>query len=103
MFGGHQLGPWTGFALLCGYAIVLTGLAAWRLQPPRRLNTRKGCEDTRMSFWTPVENPGRSPSPPRVFDIGCSRQPGPYAEHPCPGGRVQQTGRFNGLFEVTYW
>ena len=32
LFGGHQLGPWTGFAVLCGYAIVLTGLAAWRLQ-----------------------------------------------------------------------
>ena len=32
LFGGHQLGPWTGFALLCGYAVVLTGLAAWRLQ-----------------------------------------------------------------------
>jgi ABC-2 type transport system permease protein len=32
LFGGHQLGPWTGFAVLCGYAIVLTGLAAWRLR-----------------------------------------------------------------------
>jgi len=31
LFGGHQLGPWTGFAVLCGYAVVLTGLAAWRL------------------------------------------------------------------------
>ena len=28
---GHELGPWTGFAVLCGYAVVLTGLAAWRL------------------------------------------------------------------------
>ena len=25
LFGGHQLGPWTGFAVLCGYAVVLTG------------------------------------------------------------------------------
>jgi len=32
LFGGHQLAPWTGFAVLCGYAVVLTGLAAWRLR-----------------------------------------------------------------------
>jgi hypothetical protein len=32
LFGGHQLGPWAGFAVLCGYAVVLTGLAAWRLR-----------------------------------------------------------------------
>ena len=32
LFGGHQLGPWTGFAVLCCYAVVLTGLAAWRLR-----------------------------------------------------------------------
>jgi ABC-2 type transport system permease protein len=32
VFGGHQLGPWTGFAVLCGYAVVLTALAAWRLR-----------------------------------------------------------------------
>jgi len=32
LFSGHQLGPWTGFAVLCGYAVVLTGLAAWRLR-----------------------------------------------------------------------
>ena len=29
---GHELSPWAGFAVLCGYAIVLTGLAAWRLR-----------------------------------------------------------------------
>jgi ABC-2 type transport system permease protein len=28
----HPLGPWTGFAVLCGYAVLLTGLAAWRLR-----------------------------------------------------------------------
>lgn len=28
----HPLGPWTGFAVLCGYAVVLTGLAAWQLR-----------------------------------------------------------------------
>ena len=28
----HPLGPWAGFAVLCGYAAVLTGLAAWRLR-----------------------------------------------------------------------
>jgi len=28
----HPLGPWTGFAVLCGYTVVLTGLAAWRLR-----------------------------------------------------------------------
>ena len=27
-----QLSPWAGFAVLCGYAVVLTGLAAWRLR-----------------------------------------------------------------------
>ena len=27
----HALSPWTGFAVLCGYAVVLTGLAAWQL------------------------------------------------------------------------
>jgi ABC-2 type transport system permease protein len=32
LFGGHQLGPWNGFAVLCGYAVVLTSLAAWRLR-----------------------------------------------------------------------
>lgn len=32
LFGGHQLGPSAGFAVLAGYAIVLTGLAAWRLR-----------------------------------------------------------------------
>ena len=30
--GGHQLGPWNGFAVLCGYAVVLTAAAAWRLR-----------------------------------------------------------------------
>jgi len=28
----HPLSPWTGFALLCGYAAVLTGAGAWRLR-----------------------------------------------------------------------
>ena len=28
----HALSPWTGFAVLCGYAAVLVGLAAWRLR-----------------------------------------------------------------------
>jgi ABC-type transport system involved in multi-copper enzyme maturation permease subunit len=28
----QALSPWTGFAVLCGYAVVLTGLAAWRLR-----------------------------------------------------------------------
>jgi ABC-2 type transport system permease protein len=28
----HALNPWTGFALLCGYAVVLTAAAAWRLR-----------------------------------------------------------------------
>jgi ABC-2 type transport system permease protein len=28
----HPLSPWTGFACLCGYAIVLTALAAWQLR-----------------------------------------------------------------------
>ena len=28
----HPLGPWAGFAVLAGYAVVLTGLAAWRLR-----------------------------------------------------------------------
>jgi ABC-type transport system involved in multi-copper enzyme maturation permease subunit len=32
LFGGHQLGPWAGFAVLCGYAVVLTAAAAWRLR-----------------------------------------------------------------------
>ena len=32
LFGGDSLGPWNGFAVLCGYAVVLTGLAAWRLR-----------------------------------------------------------------------
>jgi ABC-type transport system involved in multi-copper enzyme maturation permease subunit len=29
---GHELSPWTGFAVLCGYAVVLTAAAAWRLR-----------------------------------------------------------------------
>ena len=29
---GHELSPWAGFAVLCGYAVVLTGAAAWRLR-----------------------------------------------------------------------
>ena len=28
----HPLSPWTGFAVLCGYAVVLTVAAAWRLR-----------------------------------------------------------------------
>ena len=28
----NALSPWTGFAVLCGYAVVLTALAAWRLR-----------------------------------------------------------------------
>jgi ABC-2 type transport system permease protein len=32
LFGGQQLSPWTGFAVLCGYAVVLTAAAAWRLR-----------------------------------------------------------------------
>jgi ABC-2 type transport system permease protein len=28
----NPLSPWTGFALLCGYAVVLIGAAAWRLR-----------------------------------------------------------------------
>ena len=30
--GANALSPWTGFAVLCGYAVVLTALAAWRLR-----------------------------------------------------------------------
>ena len=29
---GNQLSPWAGFAVLCGYAVVLTVAAAWRLR-----------------------------------------------------------------------
>ena len=32
LFGGQQLSPWAGFAVLCGYAVVLTAAAAWRLR-----------------------------------------------------------------------
>ena len=28
----HSLAPWTGFAVLCGYAAILIGIAAWRLR-----------------------------------------------------------------------
>jgi ABC-2 type transport system permease protein len=28
----HALSPWTGFGCLCGYAVVLTALAAWQLR-----------------------------------------------------------------------
>jgi ABC-type transport system involved in multi-copper enzyme maturation permease subunit len=28
----HALAPWTGFALMCGYAVILIGIAAWRLR-----------------------------------------------------------------------
>jgi len=28
----HPLAPWTGFAVMCGYAVVLMGFAAWRLR-----------------------------------------------------------------------
>ncbi len=27
----HPLAPWTGFSVMCGYAVVLIGSAAWRL------------------------------------------------------------------------
>jgi ABC-type transport system involved in multi-copper enzyme maturation permease subunit len=29
---GHELSPWAGFAVLCGYAIAATAAAAWRLR-----------------------------------------------------------------------
>lgn len=37
LYGGLQgvanpLSPWTGFAVLCGYAVVLIGVAAWQLR-----------------------------------------------------------------------
>jgi ABC-2 type transport system permease protein len=32
MNSAHALSPWTGFALLCTYAVVLIGAAAWRLR-----------------------------------------------------------------------
>ncbi len=37
LFGGgrglvHPLAPWTGFSVLCAYAVVLIGFAAWRLR-----------------------------------------------------------------------
>jgi len=37
LFGGarglaHPLAPWTGFGLLCAYAVVMIGFAAWRLR-----------------------------------------------------------------------
>ena len=37
LFGGarglaHPLAPWTGFGLLCAYAAVMIGFAAWRLR-----------------------------------------------------------------------
>ncbi|HEY5880881.1 MAG TPA: ABC transporter permease [Nakamurella sp.] len=28
----HPLTPWVGFAVMCGYAVVLVGFAAWRLR-----------------------------------------------------------------------
>ena len=28
----HPLTPWTGFGVMCGYAVVLIGFAAWRLR-----------------------------------------------------------------------
>ena len=28
----NALAPWTGFALLCGYAAILIGAGAWRLR-----------------------------------------------------------------------
>jgi len=28
----HPLAPWTGFAVLCGYAVILIAAAAWRLR-----------------------------------------------------------------------
>ena len=28
----HPLGPWVAFGVLCGYAVILTGFAAWRLR-----------------------------------------------------------------------
>ena len=37
---------------------------------PRRLTTRKDCEDGSMSVWTPVENPGTRPPRSWAFDIG---------------------------------
>jgi hypothetical protein len=60
--GGYQLGPWTGFAVLCGYAVVL---AAWRL---RRLSTPKAariqvCPSGRRS------RTGNAPAASRAFDI----------------------------------
>jgi ABC-2 type transport system permease protein len=27
----HPLSPWTGFTVMCAYALALTGFAAWRL------------------------------------------------------------------------
>ena len=28
----NPLTPWTGFTVMCGYAVILVGFAAWRLR-----------------------------------------------------------------------
>ena len=67
----HPLSPWTGFAVLCGYAVVLTarppgGCAAATPDYPER---RRGYEHVPLA---PVENPGTRPPRSRVLDVACT-------------------------------
>ena len=63
----ESVGRIRGAVRLRGRADRLGRLAA---APPRRLNTRKGREETSRSFRTPVENPGTRPPCSRAFDVG---------------------------------
>ena len=67
----HPLGPWTGFAVLCGYAVVLRRPGRLAAAAPRRVN-RARCEDASVSFWKPVEDQGTRPLRSWAFDIGCA-------------------------------
>ena len=87
LFGGHQLGPWNGFAALCGYAVVLTGLAAWRLRSrdawTRAKATRiQACPSGHHRSRTRERAPLRS----RAFDVG---------DRPARRGGVVQRGSYS--------
>jgi hypothetical protein len=67
---GHELSPWAGFAVLCGYSVVLTGLAAWRLRrrdarPPAK---RRGHEHV---FPDTDRKPGDAPAASPGFRHRC--------------------------------
>ncbi len=57
-----SLGPWTGFAVLCGYAVVLTGRGRLAAAPPRRLRHPEKLRGYKYVLLDTGREPGNAPA-----------------------------------------